>query len=375
MTISRAEWGVLLCAIALGCSRGRPSTSDDDAEPIGGSGQTGGASSGQPGAGGVADIGGAGGRVDLVQPSGPVHHPPPGFENCIHAEVKKDCRDGWCKLPSSCFVIGSPEDEWKRGRITETQMAAILTHEVELQQTEMTRLMWKNLFGATPASDDELACQDDDCPATNLSWWDAVYAANELSSREGLEPCYLPRSCDGAVGNNLSCEGVSDPEGSIHECRGYRLPTRAEAEFAARAGTISAFYSGSIAVQEGNGCSIDSNLDLIAWYCSNARSTTHPVARLRSNDFGIFDLLGNAGEHVNDEDSYAASPGGVNPESSVGTSDERVRYGGDVRLPAFGLRAASRLGLSWSERSDFVGFRLYRTLFEDSERSGPIVEE
>lgn len=366
---------LVLWAIVAGCSRVTPPTNDDQAEGTGGNDEVGGANGGLSGSGGVFDVGGAGGRVDLAQPTGPLHHPPPGFEKCIHAEVKKDCQDGWCELPASCFVMGSPEDEWKRGRNTETRIAAILTHDFELQQTEMTRGMWKELFGVPPESDDAVACQKDDCPATNLSWWDAIHAANELSARQGLDLCYRTKNCSGALGTDLTCEGVFDSERSVQECQGYRLPTRAEAEFAARAGTTTPFYSGSITVQEGNECGVDSNLESIAWYCSNAGSMTHPAATRLANDFGLFDLLGNAGEHLNDEDGFTSSPGGADPESWVGDSNERVRFGGDVRLPAFGLRAASRLGLSWSARSEFVGFRLIRTLFEDSERSGPIIEE
>src|SRR5690606_30899220 len=174
--------------------------------------------------GGGLPTGGGGGV--LPEPF-PKVYPVPGFESCTHASVEVDCKSGWCKLPPSCFVMGSPENEWMRGRDDEVQTAVTLTHWIEVQQKELTRAQWKEMTGLDPRGPE--SCTDPECPVAMVSWWDAVHAANLLSQQNDFEPCYEPVGCTGSLGQDLSCTGVSDPEKSVYECEGYRLPTRAEA--------------------------------------------------------------------------------------------------------------------------------------------------
>lgn len=363
------------CVLLLLISHQLSACHGQSSSPVGSGGDSGGdsATGGLTAAGGSSNVGGTDSYTGDPS-SGPEFHPPPGFEDCIHAEVKKSCQEGWCVLPASCFVMGSPVDEWMRGRLVEDRVAVTLGQKIEVQESEMTRSSWKALMGSLPAGNQTDVCTELECPVTNVTWWDAVRAANDLSTKRGLSPCYLPKNCVDDASEGLACEGLENPEQNVQKCEGYRLLTRAEAEYAARAGTTTAFYTGSITVQPDVNCRSDPNLDLIAWYCSNSKAVVHHVNLLKPNGFGLYDLLGNVGEHLNDADTVASSPGGLNPESMVGNAKERVTYGGDMRLPAFGSRAASRLGLPVQTRSPFVGFRLARTLFEDSERSKAIVE-
>jgi len=70
----------------------------------------------------------------------------------------------------------------------------------------------------------------------------------------------------------------------------YRLPAEAEWEYAARAGSTTAFANGDITATD---CSNDQNLDAMGWYCGNADSKPHPVAQKLPNAWGLYDMHGN----------------------------------------------------------------------------------
>jgi len=375
---------VLAVFLSISCQKNTSPLDEQEDSASGGASSTLGDDSGESSAGGTSELSIIGG--------GPRYHPPKGFENCEHVLVKEECADGWCLVPAGCFVAGTPPDEsYYRGAHTEEQMAVTLTHNIEVQQTEMTRKQWRDITGVDTSPDPSLACLNDDCPVTQVTWWDAVHAANLLSEQKGLTACYQPKectgklgqglnctecpgsSCEGLVCDGLSCAGFENPEDIIYECDGYRLLTRAEAEYTAKAGTISSFYSGDITIQpESPDCTLDVNLEKIAWYCHNSGGKTHPVAQLQSNGFGIFDILGNAREWLNDVQRNASSRGGEDPEGeitkieySVEVASTRIQYGGRSDLKAYSSRAATRSSSSWDTHnkwSAFNGFRLARSL-------------
>lgn len=298
----------------------------------------------------------------------PRYHPPQGFEDCKHAEAKADCQNGWCKLPPSCFVMGSPEDEWRRGRNTETQVAVTLTHRIEIQQRELTRAEWESIT-TTPAPGPE-NCTLPDCPVAMVSWWEAIHAANLLSAQKGLPACYAPMGCTGTLGKDLTCTGVQDPDKKVYECEGYRLPTRAEAEYAARAGTISTFYSGDITpFQDITICNIDPALELIGWYCGNSGGRAHPGGELLPNGFGLYDMIGNLGEWNNDQQHFSSSEGGMNPGGKVERGAERLIFSPQYDHYNYIARTANLLSGPWNLGGGIrTGFRLVRTLDPNPEQ-------
>jgi formylglycine-generating enzyme required for sulfatase activity len=220
-----------------------------------------------------------------------------------------------------------------------------LTNDFYIGETEVTQGEFEAVMGWNPAY--FIACGLD-CPMENVSWHEAAEFANAVSASEGLEQCY---TCTG-TGTTARCESADE----LYSCEGYRLPTEAEREAAARCGEDT-LYAGSTVIGD------------VSWYTEDSGGTPHAVATKASNACGLYDMSGNLHEWIQDLYSstyYSGSPS-TDPaglEASDPTSDgQRVFRGGSWTHRAADSRVAFRDRDDPSFRGGYIGFRLARTGF------------
>lgn len=180
-------------------------------------------------------------------------------------------------------------------------------------------------------------------PVINVTWWDAIDYCNWLSEKEKL-----PKAYD-SDGNLLDKDGriTIDPSKVV----GYRLPTEAEWEYAAKGGNKS----------EGYKYSGSDNVSDVAWYSSNSGSKTQEVGKKAPNELGLYDMSGNVWEWCSDWYGSYSSSAQTNPYNSTAGS-YRVLRGGSWYYNAAYARVAGRSCHSPTYTFYFLGFRICRTV-------------
>jgi formylglycine-generating enzyme required for sulfatase activity len=187
-----------------------------------------------------------------------------------------------------------------------------------------------------------------DKPMVGTSWYQAAAYCNWLSKEEGIDEsqwCYEIK--DGQV---------TGMKANYLNLTGYRLPTEAELEYATRAGALTSRYYGEA----------EDLLPKYACYSKNSQEKAWPVGSLKPNDFGLFDVQGNA--YTWCQERYMDNPSKQSREIedkedifSIDNQYNRVLRGGSFASPASYVRSSSRNGYGPASRSLYTGFRPART--------------
>jgi len=213
-------------------------------------------------------------------------------------------------IPAGTFIMGSEDgesDERPTHQVT-------ISRPFYLGKYEVTQGQWQAVMGNNPS----LFQGDAKLPVERIWWSEVQDFIGKLNAREG--------------GNR------------------YRLPTEAEWEYAARAGSTSTYSFGNEVAR----------LEEYAWYRDNSGGKTHPVGQLKPNAWGLYDMHGNVMEWVQDwYGRYTAEPV-TNPQGPASGS-HRMRRGGAWNSLAAVCRSANRYSVP-GFRDDFLGFRLVRTV-------------
>ena len=231
-------------------------------------------------------------------------------------------------IPPGTFRMGCTDEQGIDCHDWEKPVHSVtLSKEFYMMESEVTQALYETVMGHNPSRH-----VDANQPVEQVTWYDAVKFANRLSEIEGLTPCYT-----------INGESV---EWSDTQCKGWRLPTEAEWEYAAR-GRQQNTYAGS------------DRLEDVGWYYGNSNSQSQDVCVKYRNGFGLCDMSGNVWEWT--WDGY----GEYNVESQTdpvgpSTASRRVLRGGSWRHYERNSRVSIRYYIAPQYGDPSWGFRLVR---------------
>jgi len=246
--------------------------------------------------------------------------PPPARGEKVETFTVNGVSFKMARIPAGEFMMGSPSGELGRDS-DEKRHRVRISKSFFLGETEVTQGLWRTVMGSNPSSFKNCG---NNCPVEQVSWKDCQEFIRKL--------------------NRLVSGG------------GFRLPTEAEWEYAARAGSNSAFANGGISE---TGCGHDRKLDAMGWYCGNSGKKTHPVGGKKPNAWGLYDMHGNVYEWCQDWKGNYPS-GSVTDPTGPSSGSDRVLRGGSWDYYAGYCRSALRNGDGPDYRGRRFGFRLAR---------------
>ena len=259
--------------------------------------------------------------------------------------------DNFVLIKGGSFTMGSPESEdWRSN--DETQHRVTLAS-FYMAKFEVTQKEWREITGKNPSN-----FTGDKLPVESITWLEAVEFCNVLSKRDGRTPVYTITDGGNTVTWNRSANG-------------YRLPTEAEWEYAARAGSTTPFYSRKVPGAEDVNFyghypyQIEQNYfndDVLETRPGIYRGKTLDVGSFKPNPNGLYDIYGNVGEwcfdYYGDYPSAGSGPAGVTTPTGASEGSRRVYRGGGWNDFGKNLRSAYRAAMPQNNSAYNVGLRL-----------------
>jgi formylglycine-generating enzyme required for sulfatase activity/flavodoxin len=249
-------------------------------------------------------------------------------------------------IDGGTFKMGSQSDEPER---TDDE----ILHEVTVDsfyiaKTELTQKEYQSLMGNNPSEN-----QGDNLPVENVTWYDAIQYCNKLSVSEGLTPCYTISS------NSVTWDKSAD---------GYRLPTEAEWEYAARAKTDTPFSFGDYVDDEDANCynAYGYNCDASGTWVNGYLQHTVRVDSYAANGYGLYNMHGNVAEWVWDWYSDYSIENTSNPTGPDSGNYKIARGGGWNDFPKH-IRSAYRSAFPADVPLYSIGIRPVRSAVTSQE--------
>ncbi len=253
-------------------------------------------------------------------------------------------------IPAGTFTMGCNSSIDTICLFDELPTRSVTLSAFQLSETEVTQAQWQDLMGSNPSYFDF----SPQYPVEQVSWYDAVVYCNRLSESLGLEPCYYSDAGFTSVYGKSGNDWTLPNSGTVYwktNAKGYRLPTEAEWERAARDGVTNHIYSGGNDINE------------VAWYFSNSGLQTQPVMQKPANgapNYQLYDMSGSVLEWCFDWYGSYSSSSQTNPTGPTSGSYRVLRGGSWYDVPAY-CRVARRGDGAPVYRGNYVGFRLART--------------
>jgi len=235
------------------------------------------------------------------------------------------------RIHPGTYWMGS--DRGEPGRYDDEDRHQVqLTRPIHVANTPVTQGQFEDLTKHNPSK--SLGRK---VPVQGVRWYDAIDFCNKLSKLEGLPPAY-----------HIAKTGVTWDQ----ESPGFRLPTEAEWEYAARAGSTT-LYAGS------------NDPDEVAWYWGTSRGAPRAVARKAPNAWGLYDMSGNVWEWIWDRYGPYPTEGIEFDPAGPEVGNERCARGGSYYSKQRDLRLTCRRGRAKpGSRLDFLGFRVVATIVD-----------
>jgi len=226
-------------------------------------------------------------------------------------------------VPGGSFRMGSPRET---GLLNEQPAHHVTLHSFLLGQHEVTQGQYFEITGMRPSSCKTNPENPDPegwrfLPVEMVNWYETLIFCNKLSVKEKLKPVYR---VNGSVNpddwGDVPTDEVAAPWNVewVNGANGYRLPTEAEWEYAARGGIhlIDHRYAGS------------NNPDHVAWYYENSKTMSHEVGKKAPNELHLYDMSGNVMEWCWNWQSAYTADAKDNPRGPSSGMDRAIRGGG-----------------------------------------------